>query len=78
MSNDLKVNGPIEIKDNSAERVAFDLMSLISDHENPQGLDDSHCRAKKASSRLYYLNLYAECLTVVKHRTVPQSDSSQV
>lgn len=75
MSNDLKVSGPIEIKDNSAERVAFDLMCVIDDHENPAGCDD--CQAKKNSNRLYYLNLYADCLTAVKYRTVPQSDSSQ-
>lgn len=74
MSNDLKVSGPIEIKDNSAERVAYDLMTLIASNENSRAGES--CAAKKASKRLYYLNLYAECLTAVKHRTVPQSDSS--
>lgn len=73
MSNDLKVSGPVEIKDNSAERVAFDLMTVIASNENSR---TETCAAKKASKRLYYLKLYAECLTVVKHRTVPQSDSS--
>jgi|TARA_R110000850_G_scaffold212671_4_gene338464 hypothetical protein len=75
VSNDLKIKGPVEIKDNSAERVAFDLMSLIDESENPAGLDE--CRAKKSSNRLYYLNLYAECIDTVKYQRIPDSDSSQ-
>lgn len=75
MSNDLKVSGPIEVKDNSAERVAFDLMSVIAHKENPVRGDQ--CRAMKDSNRLYYLNLYKECLNVVQGYSVPESDSSQ-
>lgn len=75
MSNDLNVKGPIEIQDNSAERVAYDLMILISNNENPAY--DDQCAAKKASKRLYYLNLYKECLNVIKHSEVPASDSSK-
>jgi hypothetical protein len=74
MADSMNIQGPIEVKDNSAERVAFDLMLVIDNHENPAGLDE--CQAKKNSDRLYYLNLYAECLTTVKHRKVPDSDSS--
>lgn len=73
MSNDLKVSGPIEVKDNSAERVAYDLMSLIANNENSR---TATCAAKEASKRLYYLTLYKECLSAVKYGTVPQSDSS--
>lgn len=74
MSNDLKVSGPIEVKDNSAERVAFDLMRVIAGNENNRPQPD--CAAKKASNRLYYLNLYAESLRVVKGGMVPERDSS--
>ena len=75
MADSMSIQGPIEVKDNSAERVAFDLMTVIANNENSR---TDTCAAKKASKRLYYLNLYAECLTVVKHRTVTQSDSSLV
>lgn len=75
MSNDLKVSGPIEVKDNSAERVAFDLMAVIANRENP--VRGEQCRAMKESNRLYYLNLYKECLNVVKYHKVPERDSSQ-
>lgn len=75
MADEMQIAGPIEIRDNSAERVAYELMRLISSKENPT--HGSDCVAKKASNRLYYLNLYAECLNVVKGYEVPQSDSSQ-
>ena len=74
MSNDLKVSGPIEVKDNSAERVAYDLMLMIASRENP--FKGDQCQARKNSNRLYYLNLYAECVSAVKYGNVPQSDSS--
>lgn len=75
MAESMKVQGPVEIKDNSAERVAYDLMMVINANENPSM--GQPCPAKQASRRLYYLNLYAECLNVVKGYEVPQSDSSQ-
>lgn len=75
MADSMKVQGPIEIKDNGAERVAYDLMMVIAHNENPAY--DDQCAAKKASKRLYYLNLYKECLNVVKHYEVPETDSSQ-
>ena len=77
MADSMKIQGPVEVKHNSAERVAFDLMNIISANENPEGLDDSHCRAKKNSSRLYYLNLYVECIEAVKYQQVPAEDHSQ-
>ncbi|WP_218689082.1 hypothetical protein [Psychrobacter sp. BF1] len=76
MADSMNIQGPIEIKDNSAERVAYDLMLVIAHNEN--GRSGTACVAKEASNRLYYLTLYAECLTAVKHRTVPESDSSLV
>ena len=74
MADEMQVVGPIEIRDNSAERVAYDLMKLISAKENPT--HGSDCAAKKASNRLYYLKLYAECLNVTKGHEVPEYDSS--
>ncbi len=73
--NNMKVQGPIEIKDNSAERVAFDLMMIINANENPA--TSLPCQAKQVSKRLYFLNLYKECLNVVKYSDVPETDSSQ-
>lgn len=74
MADNMKIQGPVEVKDNSAERVAFDLMSVIASKENPAMSDD--CQAKKNSNRLYYLTLYTECLNAVKHHEVPETDSS--
>ena len=75
MADSMSIQGPIEVKDNSAERVAFDLMSVIAHKENPVRGDQ--CQAMKDSNRLYYLNLYKECLNVVQGYSVPESDSSQ-
>ena len=75
MADSMKIQGPVEVKDNSAERVAFDLMSVIANRENPAM--GNECQARKNSSRLYYLNLYAECINTVKYQQVPESDSSQ-
>ena len=75
MADSMRIQGPVEVIDNSAERVAFDLMCVIDDHENPAGCDD--CQAKKNSNRLYYLNLYADCLSAVRHHSIPKTDSSQ-
>lgn len=68
MSNDLKVSGPIEIQDNSAERVAFDLMSRIAYAEDGN-------QKQESSPRDYYLELYHQCLKTVKGNTsfVPKS-----
>lgn len=75
MADSMRIQGPVEVIDNSAERVAFDLMCVIDNHENPAGLDD--CPAKKRSNRLYYLGLYVECLSAVRHHSIPKTDSSQ-
>ena len=72
----MKIQGPVEVKDNSAERVAYDLMMVIANNENPTM--GENCGAKKASRRLYYLNLYAECINTVKYQQIPESDSSLV
>lgn len=74
MAESMQVQGPIEVKDNSAERVAYDLMTIIANSENNYPRED--CAAKKASTRLYHLTLYTECLAAVRGRKVPDSDSS--
>ena len=74
MADSMRIQGPVEVIDNSAERVAFDLMCVIDNHENPAGLDD--CPAKKRSNRLYYLGLYVDCLSAVMNHSIPKTDSS--
>ena len=54
MSENTKITNPIEIKDNSKERVAYDLMVYISYDEKKQG--------DKNKDRKYWLTLYAQCL----------------
>jgi len=55
MSNEtVTLSGPISIKDNSKERVAFDLMSQISNHEP---------KDNPIKNRQYYLTLYTQCLS---------------
>lgn len=74
MNNSMKLEGPIEIKDNSAERVAYELMIDIANAENPAY--DQLNTDKQNNPRLYYLSLYAECLTVATGGLVPKSVSS--
>ena len=75
MSEAMKIQGPIEVKDYSAERVAYDLMLVIANNENPTY--DQQCKAKKDSVRLYYLNLYVNCLNAVRSYEIPRTDISK-
>lgn len=52
MSTDTRITGPIDIKTDSAERVAYDLMNKIAQFETVK--DD-------AKNREYWLKLYAQC-----------------
>lgn len=61
MSDNITVSRPIEIKDNSVERVAFDLMTRIAEAEKILGKDEG----KKSNPREYYLKLYNQCHKVV-------------
>lgn len=54
MSNTLDVRGPIEIKDSTKERVAYDLMKIIDDYD--QNTQEAHKNKK------YWLTLYRQCL----------------
>ncbi len=50
----ISVSGPIEVKSNSPERVAYELMKLIAIEENAGDQDKS--------KREYWLTLYRQCL----------------
>jgi len=55
MVEKMELNGPIQIKDNTNERVAFELMQYIAYNSNatPRTEDD-------------YLNLYCRCLNTIE------------
>jgi|SaaInl8_200m_RNA_FD_contig_81_410074_length_1634_multi_3_in_0_out_0_2 hypothetical protein len=54
MAEDTKITNPVEIKSNSKERVAFDLMKHISLKEKRQG--------DNQQDRKHWLTLYSQCL----------------
>ncbi|MDQ8937048.1 hypothetical protein [Acinetobacter rudis] len=66
MSDRMTINGPVDIKDNSTERVAFDLMQKIVDAE----IAYSEGKYLKPSPREYYLKLYNQCHKVVDRTSV--------
>ncbi|HCM31448.1 MAG TPA: hypothetical protein DIC32_07745 [Acinetobacter radioresistens] len=70
MSNNTTVSGPIEIKDKSVERVAFDLMEKIASLESRR---DSNVFANP-NPREYYLKLYNQCHTVVNNEGINVND----
>lgn len=51
MSDSLRVSGPVEVKSDSADRVAFDLMVKIANYEEGQN----------TASRDYWLTLFYQC-----------------
>lgn len=69
MSDDGKINVSAESKGYSRERVAYDMMLLISGNESRLG--DSR---KSANARHYFLTLYSQCLDVVLGKDVPSSE----
>lgn len=64
MVDKTEISKPIEIKDNSLERVAFDLMDRIATSEGYNN-EDAY---RKPNSREYYLKLYNQCHRVVHSR----------
>lgn len=54
MSDDVSVRGPVEIKNNSKEQVAFQLMKTINNYESRANQEKNH--------RNYWLTLYSQCL----------------
>ena len=65
MSEKMEINNPIEIKDNSVERVAFDLMEKIVASE----AFHKESGYKKPNSREYFLKIYNQCHRVVSSRS---------
>lgn len=61
MVDKTEISNPIQIKDNSVERVAFDLMEKIARAETP-GTGMLTAEQKK---RDYWLKLYNQCHRVV-------------
>ena len=57
MADNITLSKPVEIKDNSVERVAFDLMEKIAYAESRKEAEDF----LKPNSREYYLKLYNQC-----------------
>ena len=70
MSDSITVTRPIEIKDKSIERVAFDLMEKIANAEKFHNKDGE----KKTNPREYYLKLYNQCLKVTSWSGVNVED----
>ncbi len=54
MSDNTSINGPVTIKENSRERVAFDLMMQIISQDTRYD--------NEANDRKYWLTLYRQCL----------------
>jgi|GEM_PF-806372 len=67
MSNNTTVSGPIEIKDNSKERVAFDLMEKIATYERGSASLPIKEVIEKQRSREYWLKLYNQSYKVVDY-----------
>lgn len=70
MSNSTTLSGPIEIKDNSIERVALELMQIISHSESVVDKE----KFRKPNPREYYLKLYNQCHRVVSWNGVDIKD----
>jgi hypothetical protein len=51
MSEDVRVRGPVEVRSESVERVAFDLLEKIASYEDRAG----------TPPRRYFLDLYHLC-----------------
>jgi hypothetical protein len=58
MAEDTRVRGNVSVTSDCKERVAFELMQLISSYEHR---DD-------AAPRRYFLELYYNCLGVVQYK----------
>lgn len=60
MTEDIKIKNPVEIKDNSKERVAWELTQDIASKENLYKNSEEY--------RKKILDLYAECLDATNWR----------
>lgn len=64
MNEKIELAKPIDIKDNSKTRVAYDLAMVIANNEVESNL-------KNNNPRKYYLELYELCLKACEGRHLP-------
>lgn len=75
MTDKVVFNGPLELKDNSQARVAYDLMVLIANKEIGHVMSQNKDFADQQKSRDYWLKLYSECHNVAKgYEYIPKED----
>jgi len=67
MNDRTQITNPIEIKDNSKERVAFDLMDKIASFERGSGPSLIRDVMEKQRSREYWLKLYNQSYKVIDY-----------
>lgn len=71
MVDKTEISKPIEIKDNSVERVALDLMEKIAMHEVGSSMSQNKSVYDEQKKRDYWLKLYNQC-----HRTVYSANAN--
>jgi len=62
MVDKTEITRPIQIEDNSKERVAFDLMEKIASREYGSSMSPNKPVADEQKSRDYWFKLYSQCL----------------
>lgn len=61
MVDKTSLSGPVEIKDNSEARVAYDLMLLIANKEVGFTMSPNKNVSEEQKLRDYWLKLYSQC-----------------
>lgn len=69
MADKLEIEKPIEIKDNSEARIAYELMSLIA-YEEVTSNGGDYPKERTEDPRAYYIKLYAQSRAVVKNGSI--------
>ncbi|TSD59862.1 hypothetical protein FFI97_006005 [Variovorax sp. KBS0712] len=68
MTDSMRITDPVEIKTDSQQRVAFELMTMIHNFEP---------KDKHPKTREYFLKLYAQCYSVTIGRTSARAISGE-
>ncbi|MEN8266497.1 hypothetical protein ABFP00_05740 [Acinetobacter baumannii] len=66
MTDKVVLSGPLELKNNSEARVAYELMVLIANKEIGFTMAQNKNVAEEQKSRNYWLKLYSKCLSVAR------------
>lgn len=75
MTDKVVLNGPLELKNNSEARVAYELMVLIANKEVGFTMAQNKNVADEQKSRDYWLKLYSQCHSVARgNEHVPQEN----